>query len=759
MRKFLTVSVCLFASLIANAKVEVTTLADGADSITISSALTLQEVESARKQLSSSILKIATSNYELTASDWQKIILNYTSDQQLVKDNVSTFDFSNARTASDVFDSFQIGQYIGSHNAIRKVIWTRYNNIPKDCFSYSDHHITSITIPDKKDGTEAIEIGAYAFTNMSALKELSIGSCVVETESIPALGDNLCDGCASLTTVHFNTPTIKSLPARAFENCKSLRMINLPNNLEVINECAFQFCGLKTISFPNSLLSIKQNAFNVCDLQYVVIPENVKEIETCAFQGNENLTDVYLMGNDVKCAENGFAKSQNCSGFKNEETGFSQEAPASREDWKYGDKTPIVLHFVAAGNETFKNYENPYWIMLNTPGILDELKGFDKDNAATMAAFIEKYNLQFANSFPWSLYYYANDNTQPCPFAYYKYTDNDGKEKTCKLWRDESGYYSDSNIQNSNPDYAGWRQFLIIQDDAKQNTFEDEHRVDDRWYSMCFPFDLNANQIRTAYGAGTKVCEFIGAWDTKEQTEKGETIINFRFKPLLDEDCTDALVEEEDARNARGTSSPIITKANHAYMIHPASKKEGDNTNVWHRIIPGIPAELQIGEQAKLIPTIPEENKEEIMNKYADGDNEMLNGYRFIGNYEGDTFLPGNSYYFAYRDYADGSRSLILNHLTRQSAKNKWTPMTALVLYTGSATNAAKCFNAFSFFTEEKKSETTGIHEIGFNTNANTETNNQKIYNLNGQVVKEGNNLNGLGKGLYIVNGKKYIVK
>ena len=34
---------------------------------------------------------------------------------------------------------------------------------------------------------------------------------------------------------------------------------------------------------------------------------------------------------------------------------------------------------------------------------------------------------------------------------------------------------------------------------------------------------------------------------------------------------------------------------------------------------------------------------------------------------------------------------------------------------------------------------------------------NCKVYNMSGQYV--GNSLNGLGKGMYIVNGKKYVVK
>ena len=314
------------------------------------------------------------------------------------------------------------------------------------------------------------------------------------------------------------------------------------------------------------------------------------------------------MGTKAKCQENGFSKLQNCQSFQNYTTGYSEDSPASREDWTSSNdiyKTPVVLHYVAEGNASAYNYENPYWTMLNTPGILDELKGFDtsKEN---QKAFIEKYGLQHKNEFPWDLYYFANGQKDKCPFAYYQFKDNSGKTKTCKIWRQEYGYYAAESISQTGEDYAGWKQFLIVQDDAKQNTFDDDHRVDDRWYSMCFPFDLNANQIRTAYGAGTEVCEFIGAWDTKEQTSKGENIISFRFKPLLDE--VDEQAISEDNQDSRATA-PIITHANRAYMIRPASKKEGDNTNVWHRIIPGIPVDEQNGIQANLIPTIPEQNK------------------------------------------------------------------------------------------------------------------------------------------------------
>lgn len=751
MRKFLIVSVCLFASLMANANVSVTKSADGlADSITISGSLTDEEVEAARKQLSFSSVKIATGSYQLTQEDWEKIIPS----GKLVIDKVANLDLSDARFEPSFLSKNNIGDKIGNRNKIALLTWSRYNDVPTQCFN-SNSTLQSITIPDKRDGDENITIEDGAFSSMSGLTTLYIGS------SVTKIGESLCQcsyaGQSKLQTVFLNTPEVTTLPACSFQWCQALKRIDLPYQLEEIGTSAFEFCSLETITFPNTLKTIRANAFHSCNLMYVVIPENVELIETNAFQENLSLTDVYVMGTKAKCQENGFSKLQNCQGFENKTTGYSEDNPASREDWTIGwgiYKTLVVLHYVAEDNVSVNNYENPYWTMLNTPGILDELKGFDA-NEENKKAFIEKYGLQYKNEFPWDLYYYANDNTKECPFAYYQFKDNSGKTKTCKIWRQERGYYAANEISQTGEDYAGWKQFLIVQDDAKQNTFDDEHRVDDRWYSMCFPFDLNANQIRTAYGAGTEVCEFIGAWDTKEQTSKGENIISFRFKPLLDEIDEQAI--SENNQESRGFS-PIITHANRAYMIHPASKKEGDNTNVWHRIIPGIPVDAQKGIQANLIPTIPERNKQEIMDRFDDGESELLSGYEFVGNYEEDVKLPANTYYFAYRNHADGTRTLILNHLTRES-KNIWTPMTALVKYTGAQASSAKCYNAFDF-SPIKNGETTGIDDITpsnlFDAKGNC---NQKVYNLNGQIVKEGANINDLKKGVYILNGKKYIVK
>ena len=54
---------------------------------------------------------------------------------------------------------------------------------------------------------------------------------------------------------------------------------------------------------------------------------------------------------------------------------------------------------------------------------------------------------------------------------------------------------------------------------------------------------------------------------------------------------------------------------------------------------------------------------------------------------------------------------------------------------------------------------TTAIENINTDASTNAATSNT-VYNLNGQVVRTNTtSLEGLAKGIYIVNGKKYIVK
>lgn len=738
MKKFLSISVCVLASLTANAGIKMTKASDGIkDSIYVESTFSAEEAASALQGLTgsqSATLKIATAeNYGLTESDWTDIC------DKIISNNnkVTTVDLTDARFDKQLGTNGNLlGGKLTSYNKnnVDKVVWSRYADVPASCFQ-NKSKIVSITIPDQKKGEKStIIIGHDAFQGMAALEKLYIGNCVT------SIGENICQEDRKLTTVTFNTPQVKIVPNKSFQNCSSLELIDLPRNVNVIGKEAFEHTPLQTITFPNTLTTICENAFYDCDLTYVVIPENVETIENEAFQQNALLKDVYVMGNKAKCSAKGFDKQQMCLNFKNtnKESGVSPEHPATRDDWKIGDKNIIVLHFVATTDNDFEKYENPYWIMLNTEGILEEIKECNTEEKKT--AFKTKYNLQ--SVFPNDLQTYAQNPDSDCPFAYIKYKDNKGKEKAIRIWREGTYYYNNlEDLQTAGDEFAGWKQFLIIQDDAIQSVFEDKNRVDDRWYSMCFPFDMTAKQIRTAYGAETEVCEFLGIWESKD--EKKNEVYTFRFKPLMDTSSA-----ENDAK---------ITTANRSYMIHPSSKKETDS-DIFTRIIPNISKDEQSTTGKTPIPTRPEEsNNAQQANNYTEG--TLVTGFEFVGNYQEGVKLPAESNYFTYKNGTDGSRTLILNHLTKESTHN-WTPMTALVRPYDSV--ASHILNAkklsFSFDTKEKN-ETTGIEDNLTDAVNKSLYSTNRIYSLSGQMVKEGTSLEGLSKGIYIVNGKKIVVK
>ena len=70
-------------------------------------------------------------------------------------------------------------------------------------------------------------------------------------------------------------------------------------------------------------------------------------------------------------------------------------------------------------------------------------------------------------------------------------------------------------------------------------------------------------------------------------------------------------------------------------------------------------------------------------------------------------------------------------------------------------TNSSKRMS-LEFFLEEDNGTVTGIDAIRSDSQ---DLYNDDIYNISGQLVRRKGDMSNLTKGLYIVNGKKYIVK
>lgn len=91
--------------------------------------------------------------------------------------------------------------------------------------------------------------------------------------------------CRSLKTVLL-PKEIESIQEEAFYKCDSLEALVLPETLKRIENKGFYQCGFKEVALPERLEYIGDSAFLKCkNLEYVYIPAGVKVIKKWAFHG------------------------------------------------------------------------------------------------------------------------------------------------------------------------------------------------------------------------------------------------------------------------------------------------------------------------------------------------------------------------------------------------------------------------------------------------------------------------------------------
>lgn len=343
-----------------------------------------------------------------------------------------------------------------------------------------------------------------------------------------------------------------------------------------------------------------------------------------------------------------------------------------------------------------------------------------------------------------------------------------------------TGYYTLDDLRMMA--HMGTRQFVLVNEDVNVDTEPEKEPTypinikGSLWWTICVPFDMTKAQVDKVFGEGTHVCRF----------NKVERVVNSEKKvKSIKLYFTNDVYVHKSTKDKEGhyTTSPgtpvadddIVIYAHESYMIYP-TKNNDDANNMYnisdYTLVTGSP-----------LPTLVEATEQFIggAKESASGDASWNKEYRFVGNYQTEvavaTSEQGNS---SEEAVARDIKNVTVPQYSYIYAKKNKTPKAQFWFYTGKEMlwGANKCvvqatardggqsdFNTYfggngsarakelSFFGTDD--EVTGIENVEII--AGNENDTQIVYNLNGQVVN--GNLNSLQKGIYIKNGKKFMVK
>ncbi len=176
----------------------------------------------------------------------------------------------------------------------------------------------------------AYYIGSYSnpYAVLIKIKDTEITDFEMYDTTV-AINDGAFDFCRNL--VSLNIPdSVKCIGYGAFENCDSLVSVTLPEGLTAIAERTFYSCDrLKSINIPDSVISIGDNAFGLCSSLYSInIPSKVESIGRDAFKSCQSLIEVYNQSQiemvaGVAATNNGYI-GERAKNIYNNESGASR---------------------------------------------------------------------------------------------------------------------------------------------------------------------------------------------------------------------------------------------------------------------------------------------------------------------------------------------------------------------------------------------------------------------------------------------------
>lgn len=604
---------------------------------------------------------------------------------------------------------------------------------------------------------------------------------------------------------------IKKIHARAFQSC-NLKYIWTTGTDESI-----KYDNGAMYKLSNGTLSetYEENA-TLAYGTYTFSP-NLEFIGSYAFSGSTNVHDVYMLGNKAPvCLVNAFSTvsyvannsyadfvgAVNREVYRNSDYAFMTvlHFPSTCTDDQAKLYTDITREYSLASDETDDKGKTKYYptqaewnrsFVQGTTGYLWNAYCAKRNGLTGKAqAFYESsnstngINISYVTSRSQTEYqtesnelYGKNDYANKSKSVFYD-TDVTNTEASESLEYDKTLYAND---------YRGWHQFVLTSYTSTGTvpTYSKDFSdfSDNEWWTICEPFPLTADELKKVFGDEVKLVKLISV--TRDVANQKITL-NFG-KNLV------------SGENAYVNRDGYTLEAGVPYLIKPALKEDWtvdsrlltyeQSADGASRFAPKTADELQtILKDGKytvdaIVINNTGENKEPTQTR-EDGKEKHTNlNYTMLGTFYLH-YLPKYCYFLGW-DNKNSCVTFYWKGNDANPAELSWNPYTAVIVpnfidqdfYVPNGTFETVHYNyndncigmtddyngtkpskrmSLEFFLEEDNGTVTGIDAIRSNSQ---DLYNDDIYNISGQLVRRKGDMSNLTKGLYIVNGKKYIVK
>ena len=123
-------------------------------------------------------------------------------------------------------------------------------------------------------------------------------NAIIETNT-----DRLILGCTSTVIPE----GVLVIAPGAFQHCKDLETINIPQSVKAIETAAFCRTGLKHVTLPDAITTIESATFEGCEqMESVVLPKNLKAIRMSAFSKCASLKAIDIPAGVEEISNNAF---------------------------------------------------------------------------------------------------------------------------------------------------------------------------------------------------------------------------------------------------------------------------------------------------------------------------------------------------------------------------------------------------------------------------------------------------------------------